>query len=127
MGFLPYEMAGLMMPYNDVPHLFAVMNDPCPDGSCLVLMVTTIKEKRYHDPTCILTAGDHPFLRHDSWIAYRLAEIPRAAHVGNMVDKKLFLHREDWDAPVFNRISSGIYNSDDTKLGIVKYATANNI
>lgn len=127
MGYLPYEMAGLLMPYNDAPHLFAVMNDPCPEGLCLVLMITSVKERRYYDPTCVLNVGDHPFIRHPSWVAYRIADMPRANHIGNMVDKKLFVVKEDWDAAVFNRIASGIYNSDEAKLGVIKYATANNI
>jgi hypothetical protein len=127
MPYSPYEMAGLLMPYNDAPHLFAVMNDPCPDGQCLVLMVTTLKAGRYHDPACLLNVGDHPFIRHPSWIAYRIAETPRAAHVGNMVDKKLFIPRDDWTPAVFNRLAAGIYNSDDTRGGIIKYANANNI
>ena len=127
MPYAPYEMAGLLMPYNENPHLFAVMNDPCKDGLCLVLMVTSVKLNRYHDATCLLTIGDHPFIRHPSWIAYRIAETPRAGHISNMVDKKLFVPKEGWTPAVFNRIAAGIYTSDDTRGAIEKYAADNNI
>ncbi len=127
MPYSPYEMAGILMPYHDNPHLFAVMNDPCPEGQCLVLMITSIKENRYHDPTCVLGVGDHSFIRHPSWVAYRLAEMTSARHIGNMVDKKYFISKDDWTADVFNRIAAGIYSSDDTRRAVERYAAANNI
>ena len=124
---MPYELAGFLAPYGETPHLFAVMNDPCQDGLCLLLMVTSIKEGRLFDSTCVLNVGDHEFIKHPSYIVYRLAYTAKATHIGNMVDKLLYIPKDDWDAAVFNRIASGIYASDQTSRGMSKYAAANNI
>ena len=120
-------MAGFLAPYGESPHLFSVMNDPCQDGLCLLLMVTSVKDGRVYDTTCVLSVGDHPFIKHPSYIAYRIAYTPRANHIANMIDKGLYLTKEDWLAPVFNRIATGIYSSDQTPRGMANYAAANNI
>lgn len=127
MPFIPYELCSYLGPYGPGPHLFAVMNDPCKDGLCLTLMISSIKDGKAHDATCVLNVGDHPFVKKPSSVVYRLATTARAIHIGSMVDKKVYVHREDWDPAVFNRIAQGIYQSDNTSLGMVKYAAANNI
>lgn len=110
------------MPFNDKPHLFAIMNDECPHGQCLVLMITTVHAGKHYDPTCILKVGDHPFVEHDSYILYRKAERPRAQHMRSMLTKGYFRAKEDFDEPLFDRIFSGIFSSDETPLAIEKYA-----
>lgn len=127
MGYAPYELGAILIPYNEALHLFAVMNDPCADGLCLLLMVTSIKPKRSFDGTCILNDGDHEFLRHQSYIAYRIAQQARAVHIGRMVDQGFYQRKEDWEASVFNRIAAGLYASPETARGMIKYAQANNI
>ncbi len=127
MSYDPYEMSGVLAPYGESPHLFAIMNNPCQDGLCLLLMVTSIKEGRKYDETCVLGQGDHPFIKHASCIVYRLAYTPRATHIGNTVNKGLFIKKEDWLASIFNKIAAGLYNSDQTPRGMAKYAAANNI
>ena len=127
MGYSPHEMAGLLIGYGDDHHLFAVMNDPCKDGLCLLLMVTTIRGHRRQDNTCVLNAGDHTFIKHPSYIAYRIANLSRGDHIGSMVDKHLYIKKDDWDPVVFNKIANGIYVSEDTTLGVIKYARKNGI
>jgi hypothetical protein len=125
--YTPYELAGLLVPYDERPHLWAVMNDACKDGLCMLVMISSIKAGRSYDNTCVLQQGDHPFIDHDSYVVYRLAYTSRADHIGNMVDKKIYIPKEDWDVHVFNRIAAGIYQSDQISRGMEKYAVANNI
>lgn len=127
MPYAPYELAGFLAPYGEKPHLFCVMNDPCPDGLCMVLMITTIYPNRSHDPTCVLNQGDHVFLRHPSYVAYRLASTSRADHVARMVDRGLYIPKEDWDPPVFNRVAMGVHQSPFVSRGMLKYSVANGI
>lgn len=121
---LPYERGGLLVPYNEQPHLWVVMNDECPDGQCLLLMITTIYETRKTDTTCVLNVGDHPFIKHPSYIAYRLAQLSRADHVRKMLAKKYYVSKEDFDVPVFDRIAEGIFQSDRVTGVVRKYAVA---
>lgn len=125
--YVPYKTAAYLAPANEINHLFAVMNDPCDQHQVLVLNVTSIKEGKYHDPACEINVGDHPFIKHPSYILYRLAETTRSARVGKMVDLKYYIPREDWDGGVFARIAAGIRASDDTPSRIIKYAEQHNI
>lgn len=119
---LPYARGGVLAPYHEKPHLFVVMNEPCEDGQCLLLMVTTIYEGRRHDPACILNDGDHPFIVHPSYVAYRIAQRTAAQHVKNMLAKKLYLQKEDFEASVFARIAKGLFDSEDVSGGTRRYA-----
>ena len=79
--YRPGRRSTILIPYNEVRHLFLIMNDPCPEGMCLSLMITSIKAGRIHDSTCILDVGDHDFIRHPSFVLYRMAETLKASHV----------------------------------------------
>jgi len=76
-GYIPYRTASYLAPVPDIHHLYAVMNDPCPEGLCLMVNVTSIRA-RYHDPACLLDDGDHPFIQHPSYMLYRLAATMKA-------------------------------------------------
>lgn len=121
---LPYKRGGVLIPENDKPHLFAVMNDECPEGQCLLLMITTIKPNRAHDASCVLDTGDHPFITHPSYVLYARALRARAAHIGRMIEKRLFIPKEDFTKPVFERIAQGIFDSYETPQGVITYAAA---
>lgn len=127
MGYTPYELAGFLGPYGDTPHLFTVMNNPCKHGLCMALMVSSIKEGRSHDKSCILDVGDHEFIKRPTYVVYRLAITARAAHVGNMVDKSLYIPKEDWKLSVFKRIADGLHASLETPFGMIRYARENGI
>jgi hypothetical protein len=125
--YAPYKGATILAPYNEVPHLFVVMNDPCKDGLCLLVMVTSIKPNKHYYSACILDVGDHPFLRHPSHVLYRMAEPVRMTHIVKMVDLHYYTPKDDLDASIFSRVAGGVYASDDTPLRIIRYAKANGI
>lgn len=118
----PYRAAGILMPYNDVPHLFAVMNEPRTDGLCLTLMVTSVKPNRPHDPTCILNTGDHSWLTHESYILYRTVNQTRIAHLDNMLARGYYTFDSYFPEHSFARIAAGISASDDTPGSMIRYA-----
>jgi hypothetical protein len=126
-GYVPYRAASYIGPVNEVHHLYAVMNDPCAHQQCLVMNVTSIRPGKYHDPACELHVGDHPFVKHPSYILYRLAETMRADRIGKFVDLNYYLTKDDWHPEVFQRIINGIRESDDTPPRIVRYADENGI
>src|SRR5438094_2704490 len=82
--FLPYPRATLLIPSGpraqpDQHHLFVIMTEPIaqPDTTRLVALVniTSVKPGLPVDPTCLLAPGDHPFIRQESYVAYRHARI----------------------------------------------------
>lgn len=42
------------------------------------------------DSACVLRPGDHPFIRHDSYVAYRHIRIDSEAHMIRMVNSGLW-------------------------------------
>lgn len=103
-------------------HLWAVMNNECSEGDCLLLMVTTTYEGRKHDPACELNAGDHPFIDHPSHVCYRLANRSSVAHVRRMLAKGVYVAKEDFPGATFARIAAGIFASDDCPRWAQRYA-----
>ena len=83
--FVPYRRATLLVPSgpahdSDQKHLFIVLTDPAQvlgydEKHSLLVGVSTIHQSVAHDPACELFAGDHPFIRHKSYVYYAEARI----------------------------------------------------
>jgi len=54
-------------------HLWIVLSNPTDEGKVLAASVTTRRNSRHEDHSCILTSSDHPWLKHDSWVKYDAA------------------------------------------------------
>ena len=95
------------------PHLWFVLTDPQGDPSRVVaVMLRTVA--RFTDPTLILHAGDHPFIRHDSAVHYSSARwlavraLLAAMQVGNCHLK------EDTSAALLTQVRAGLLESPFT-------------
>lgn len=122
MSYSPYRRACLLIPFHDAPHLFVVLNDPCKDENCLIVMISSIKENRKHDDTCVLNKGDHEFIVKPSYVVYRLAETALASHISNMVAKRFYTIKQDCSETLYDKIVDGLTASDETRPRIIKYA-----
>lgn len=125
--YRPYERASFLAPAHDVKHLYAVMNDPCNESLCLLVNLTSIKAGYRHDDACVLDVGDHPFIRHPSYMLYRRAETRSAGIISARIERGTFICREDWRPSVFSRIARGLHQSEETIGRIVTYALRNRI
>jgi hypothetical protein len=56
-------------------HLWIVFSRPTDENKVLAASVTTRRNARHEDHSCILTSDDHPWLRHDSWVKYDAAQL----------------------------------------------------
>ena len=122
MGYAPYKGATYVAMFNEVPHLFAVLNDPCKDQLCLIVMFNSIKPTRMYDPACVLYDCEPEFLNRDTYISYRIATNVRASHIGNMVDKNAYTPWPDLHPAIYKRICAGLYMSDETRPTMFVYA-----
>jgi len=90
----------------DKKHLHIILTDSDENGDVLAVSVSTYKNK-YCDGTCILNAGDHPFIKHKSWVVYRnigtfpVSDIQEGVHNGTMI------RCEDLADEVFQRVIKG--------------------
>ena len=61
---------------NSKKHLRVVVGNVVPPhGEVLLASIASYDENAGHDSTCLLHPGDHPFIRHVSYINYRFAEV----------------------------------------------------
>lgn len=105
----------LDIPSPASPHLFFVMIPPTGEPPVTVLVnISTVRNHRYEDHTVILTSEDHPYIKHDSYVAYDCAAKRRVDIIENDINKnpdKLF---DDISNDVYQRILDGLYLSPNT-------------
>jgi hypothetical protein len=126
-GYRPHKKAALLIPFNEAPHLFVVLNDPDSESQCLLVMATSIKKGRKFDAACELAAGCHSFIKHPTFMLYRMAACSAAAHIGKMVDSKYYQQKSDVSQALYDQIRAGLYDSDETPQRIIAYARAQKI
>jgi hypothetical protein len=75
---------------------------------------TTLHEGAPHDPACVIEAGEHPFIQHRSYIAYRHMRIHPAPDAETYAGR-LWTQHQNCDEALLKRIISGIFQSHHTK------------
>ena len=130
MPFTPAKKATLLIPHGmagniEVFHLHIILTDACKDGLHLLAPITSIRKERFHDPTCVIQAGEHPFIKHESYLAYRLLKIVAGRHIKKCVAGWVFKIKEPVSDILYNRICDGMEPSEFTPLGMKKYYTEN--
>jgi hypothetical protein len=68
---------------------------------------TTLHEGDPYDPACVLEAGEHPFIRHRSYIAYRHMRFDALPHIKQLA----WTRHEDCSHELLARIVEGIFQS----------------
>lgn len=106
----------LLGPEEDY-HLHIILTDANDDGELILASVTTL-QKWTKDRTVVLKKGDHPFIQHDSGIAYSFARIVSAAEIESVVSNKPSLVRQPMSPEVLNRVQAGLLESDFTENGV---------
>lgn len=86
-------------PKSGQMHLFALMLNPLVvDGhgerpQVLLVCVTSVP-KGLHDTACLLSAGEHPFVVHDSYVDYRFTRLEPVERIERCVLAGSFMPRE---------------------------------
>lgn len=102
-------------------HLFVVMCKPV-QGSVLLVSIAT--RQRFYDTTCILNAGDHSFIKHESYVAYDLAKTERVQNLESGIEKGQYRLHKKLAKSVFQKILKGFYQSTYTKNYVWEYLPA---
>lgn len=121
--FLPYKKGTLLSSFgteNDLErkHLFVLLTDPIDDddfGKNQVLIVSLSSSRPnipYYDPACVLQTGEHPFIKHESFVFYRKARIEDANKLLQGVKNGDFLPKDKMAQKVFDRITQGLYQTE---------------
>ena len=99
-------------------HLWIVASNPSLDGSRVIFNVTT-----WHDgcdESCILQAGDHPFVHHTSFIAYRRGQLLLSQALEIMQKMGYYQQMPPVSRELLYRIQSGALKSDFTAQRLQK-------
>jgi hypothetical protein len=102
-------------------HLWMVISDPETYPDDLVVIVSFTSHDLTKDPACVLDLGDHPFIRHETSVAYR-----RARYVPNRVldmaaARGDVIPNTPLTPEVLHRVRQGAGNSLHIKEGFRKF------
>ncbi|ROP60131.1 hypothetical protein EDF81_2963 [Enterobacter sp. BIGb0383] len=127
MAYSPYRKGTVLAPVGGANHLHIVCNAPVfhPVHGCdcvLVVNISTVyPTPAYHDPACILSAGEHPFVRHDSYVYYGDAIIWKVPNVVSREQSGELIQHVDMQEAVFQRVLTGFEQSEFTSGKILKF------
>lgn len=103
-------------------HLHILLTSPSQRHPDKVLMVNLSSFVRgVHDESCILEPGDHPFIKHSSFIPYGLAEIASLKRLMHGIEQEYCHLREPISHAVFERICRGLEQSPRVESDIKKF------
>jgi hypothetical protein len=107
----------LLVPSGPGRHLFFLLLGPVilpgygPRPQIAMASATTLRGGVPFDDACVLNPGDHPFIQHRSYIAYRYLRIDTADHVDSMVVTAGWLPHEPCTPELLGRIIAGVCRS----------------
>lgn len=111
MPFSPQKKKSVLVPSGETLHLFVIVTDACKNMLHLLVPICTIKKERYYDKTCIVKVGDHPFIKHDSYVYYAQIQQRPQAHIIKCVDENSYIEKEDVGDALYAAICAGIEKS----------------
>lgn len=108
----PLRKGTLLIPSGGTDHLFFICNDPVyypkmAKECFLAVNISTVKPGIEHDSTCILNAGDHPFVHHSSFVYYKKADIFGAITVSQQIASGDIRTHAPCSDQTFSRILAG--------------------
>ncbi len=109
----------------DKMHLFVVVTDECDAGEHLMVSLSSIKQGVYHDPTCEMQVGAHPFVTAPSYVEYRLAIIRSAQYICQCTNNGAYIPRQPLSAALLVRVADGVLVSSFVPAKIRRYYMVN--
>jgi hypothetical protein len=92
-------------------HLWIVITPPSAGEVVTVCVVTTTKRS---ERLVVLNVGDHPFIKHESVIAYIYSKIRMVTDIEAVVTSRAAKAREPVSRQLLNRARAGLVDSDFT-------------
>ncbi|EIF0102212.1 hypothetical protein LEX56_004686 [Salmonella enterica] len=124
--FSPVQKGTILLLSGSKEHIFFICNDPVyypkmVKETFLAVNLTSITDAFEPDHSCVLDVGDHPFIRHSSYVFYRRAEIFGAETVIHGVTSGDIRVHQPCEESTFQRILTGFEISPHVKPVIRNY------
>lgn len=77
--------------------------------------ICSVLPKIRHDNACLISAGDHPFVKHESYVAYALCRVESADAMAEHVGGGYLIENQPASEVLAQRIVAGLKRSKFTK------------
>lgn len=101
-------------------HLFVVCTDPCTACEQVIVPILTFTNTLC-DQTCVISAKEHEFIKHKSYVSYRHSSIRLSAALMLGVEEGIFKPQEDMNGQTFLRVFKGLSASNQTPRKVKAY------
>lgn len=125
-SFIPVKRGSILLLSGSKEHIYFICNNPVfyprlTKDCFLAVNLTSIGSGFEIDSACILNTGDHPFVKHPSYIFYQRAQIFGVDTVTRQVISGDIRTHQPCDGEIFLRILNGFSVSPYTKPIIKSY------
>jgi hypothetical protein len=97
------------------PHLFFVMTPPHGEPPVVVIVnISTVRGYQMEDHTVVLKPDDHPYIKHDSYVAYGYARKITIEVLEQRIEEGRATLMDRLSPKVFQRVLDGLLNSPET-------------
>lgn len=107
-----------LVPSGPDKHLYVVLTEADDSGMHVMANITSIDPDILHDKSCCLAAGEHPFIKHDSYVAYEFAMVRQGSHVDKQAELGVYVQKEDASDELVEKIRAALKKSPFAKRGI---------
>ena len=103
------------------PHLWVLLWGPA--GAARAFLAVYLTTLRSHsDRTCILAAGEHPFIHHDTAVAYGEVQRWPEDRLQQLITEGVAKPRQPVSAALLDRLRAGFFASPRTPHAMVEMA-----
>lgn len=132
MSYTPYRKGTVLAPSGPSEHLHIICCDPLYNAEMgcecvLVVNISSVPSHGVYDKSCTLNVGDHDFIRHQSYLLYRLSVLWRVPPLSNKVDSGEYRIRSDVSDALLTQVINGFSQSEQTPFKILRFIEKNNI
>lgn len=124
-NFVPGERGAILSIAGKIDHLHVLCTrqffDPTRGRMSVVgVNVSSIKEGCMYDSTCVLQEGDHPFIKHSSYVRYQDAVAIGVDSILAGIETGEITVLQEFSSTVFQRVLDGFGKSEKTPRKILK-------
>ena len=100
-------------------HLWIVLSCPCENpGHVAIANITSWKDGKSLDSSCILKRGDHPFVKHKSHVSYRQACVTTVTNLKKGLHSAVLQSHRQVSEELLARVQAGALKSPFCQEGI---------
>ncbi len=123
--YSPVKGGSILAIAGTINHLHFICSDPffyknTGKHSVVAVNISSVKEGFPYDKTCILRAGDHPFIKHKSYVYYKGAAVLQIEKIRYAVEAGEFTVLEDVSPSILKNVLDGFSTSPFTPAKILK-------